>query len=175
MGDKQNTYKELNEKYAQKLDAYIRKRDSLRERIIELKSRIEKLDKQEARMPYPHYISYLLKPIGKELLKDLPGYTFDIYGPFGMRHTTSIHFIKYSKSKKEGKRVIDERFSLTFFPGGFNDHKIYVWNGKRTREIKNTLGDLNNFTMESVPVESFEQLRILLHETIDKKGISGVS
>lgn len=49
MGDKQNTYKEINEKYAQKLDAYIRKRDSLRERIIDLKSRIEKLEKQEMR------------------------------------------------------------------------------------------------------------------------------
>lgn len=175
MGDKQNTYKEINEKYAQKLDAYIRKRDSLRERIIDLKSRIEKLEKQEMRMPYPHYISFLLKPIAKELLKDFSGYTSEIYGPFGMRNTTSIHFVKYSKSKKDGKRIIDDRFSLTFSPSSYNDHKIYVWNGKRTGEIKNYSEDLNNFTMESVPVESFEQLKTILHETADKKKVSGLS
>lgn len=175
MGDKQNTYKELNEKYAQKLDAYNQRIDKLRESIAGLKIRIEKLSKQEARTRYPHYIIYLLKPIAKELLKDFSGYTAEIYGPFGMRNTTSIHFVKYSKSKKDGKRIIDDLFSLTFFPGAYNDHKIYVWNGKRTREIKNYSEDLNNFTMESVPVESFEQLKTILHETADKKKVSGLS
>lgn len=99
----------------------------------------------------------VLEYIAEELLKRNPKLkSYEILGPFGLNGELSIWFFKTQTPPSEN-RVEQIVYSLLFH--GHNE----VWTGKELNKYpKGSLGDLNGDNKIMVPVESIEQLDILM-------------
>lgn len=101
--------------------------------------------------------STILKYIAEELLKRNPELkSYEILGPFGLNCELSIWFFKTQTPPQENT-VEQIVYSLTFH--GHNE----VWTGKESNLYsKGSIGYLNGDNRIMVPVESIEQLDILM-------------
>jgi hypothetical protein len=139
------------ESYVTKGDAYTNSKRLLEELIRQHTEELRNLQ-------WPSWIDEMLKPIAELMIKEpeLEGYTYEIFGPFGMGARTSIHF------KKDAVTHI-----LEFEPGDLEDCKLYLvdFNTDTKRWKQGSIGELNgmNNPRFGIPGSIKELVRWAIH------------
>ncbi len=156
-------------------------RDKIEKRELQterLKKRLEKIE-HEAR---PYWITDIILPITAELEAKHPDMVFEVFGPFGLSCTTSIHAYdraKYERAQRmheESKCVTDGYAASDVERGAFrhmisfrpkhDDDDLYVGILDRSKTVHDyapdTLGAINELQYGTIPIESFEQVETLL-------------
>jgi hypothetical protein len=131
--------REITRKSAQEYQ----KIETLREKKQRLEKRMKRLEAKT------HWTESLIRPIAKELAKELPDCTYEILGPFGLACEISIHF--YKKGVPESERW-DYCRSITFVHMDLDseDSLMIVTKEETGEYIKETLGGNNGLNKKRV-------------------------
>ena len=153
-----NLLKTITKNYANTLSIYCQQRDKIQDKIKQRKKQIERLEKKERKLGYPHWMEFVLKPIAEEIVKKMPEYYYETPGPFGMSCETSIHF--YRKEDKEEDKLSNCK-SLTFRPGDLDIGEIELVDRAIDlgRYKQGTIGEVNGGNYGTVPMkETIDEL-----------------
>jgi hypothetical protein len=92
----------------------------LRKEAEELTARAAAIESRSNAAQYPHFMDGVIRPVADAVLALLPGYEYEIYGPFGLCCEVSVYFTKKGLSEKD--RMRGENFrALHFVSAGEND------------------------------------------------------
>lgn len=138
-------------------DKRLRERIEMRQRQIERLER--KLAKARAERPEPpHWIHGLVAPLAKRLAEHLPGYDWEVLGPFGVNSTVSIHF-EPSDRRERGEDWAKHLRSITFRPthtdAGATRLRLVDYSRNLKLYPEGTMGEMNgcNYPTEPCPDE----------------------
>lgn len=136
--------------------------------IQRAKKAIEKLNKKQYNLDTPNWIDSLVRPLAKEISKEL-GKDYEIYGPFGLRSQTSIHW----RDDMTKPITVQPTLSLRLVPGDLKKAELKYETGKKKGEFqKNTIGDVNGFNRETSPLpDSLDEIiQIVLESEEEPEG-----
>lgn len=155
--------KTITKNYAEIFSTYCQQRDKIQDKVEQRKKQIERLDKRLDNLVYPHWIEFVLKPIAEEIVKKMPGYYYETYGPFGLACETSIHFYK-------GEDKEDETRFLIFRPGDLDIGEIKLID--RTKNLgrykQGTIGEANGGNYQTIPMkETIDELIEFMNKEIE--------
>lgn len=135
---------------------YVQEYEQFQHRRKLLEQRRDKLQKQLDKLQMPLWIDLVVKPIAKELERQLPGYNSAILGPLGVGARVSIHLYKIGvpeKSKFDG----DNCKSITFEPAWGQDTIRVVDYSINTGEYSSgTIGEMNGFNHPTLAIPEGE-------------------
>ncbi len=144
------TYSEISIKFSKRLTRYNSAKKLYKER----------LEKLEAN--YPHWTDDLLKPLWKEVMKQLPEVKFERgekFTPMGLCSRVSL-FPDY-----KGKTLM-----VCFIPGNLEKGELLFETDEVIENFpKGSIGYMNGFGKASLPVESVEQIVNFLKSQIEKE------
>lgn len=109
------TYAALAASHSRAIRAYDRKQRRLKRQVQRLDDEIKRIEAKRNAAKYPHFIERCIEPIAEMMAPLLGAYTWEVMGPFGMLHRTSIHF--YRKGVSKARRFSGRNcLSITFIP-----------------------------------------------------------
>ena len=120
---------------------------------------------------YPSWIDNIVKPIAKEMVKQMQDRYYDIRGPYGLSSETTIHFYKKGVSGEE-KFENDNCISITFVPRDLRKGELllrdYTQNTHRYSE--GSIGEINCRKFSVLPIkDSIDELMEWMKQQNAKK------
>lgn len=114
--------------YVRKVKRHNKLNDQIDAEIKAQEKKLEQLRERKSKINYPHWNEHFLMSLAKEICERLKIETYEIYGPFGLRCDTSLHFIKNGKS-----------LSVSFIPDG-DEGELLVLHDKNRDHNKDPNG-----------------------------------
>ena len=155
------------------VDAYNEEVDIYEAKEKKIKQRIERAEKQLAKLKYPTRSNRLIVPLAKALMEKCGFLYYEIYGPFGITSETTL-YLSNIKGKNGGIDICEvETWSLTF-QWRYDNNKLIplVWTGESSGEYREgTIGYYNgmNHVLVPLPDDIDEVVKMLHHSTKDEK------
>jgi len=156
---------ELSNRYLKEHQALDSERTKIEEKIEQREQQIVRLKKKLSKRGYGSFWGdVLVKPIAEELVKQMPGYHYELLGPFGLSSEFAIHFYKNGVSEKE-QHEGDNCKSITFIPGDLQkkaDLGIRNYDEDTGRYAKGTLGEINGMNHPTIELSPDMEIKDLL-------------
>jgi len=154
---------QFGKNYVEKYSKYEKERDQIEQEVKTKKEELKQLEQKyhEVWNSSPSWIDEIIKPIAEEMLKDarLYGFTYGLYGPFGLSAETSIHFNKADT----------ETLLIEFLPNDLDHGKLtlrdYLTDTHSYRE--GSIAEMNGANHPNVPMK--ETIKELVDWTFDLK------
>lgn len=136
----------LQQQFTRKLKRY-------HTRTTRLDTEITRLTKQRKQTRHPSWIDTLVKPIAEAAVATMPGWSYEILGPFGLCAAVSIHFTKNGVDWRKPTQKGALR-SITFVLGDFEQGELQVrdYTQDSGRYPKGTIGELNGMNQLDLPI-----------------------
>lgn len=141
---------------------------SYKDEVNRIEAQKKRLERKQARLVFPGWISGIVGPIAEVLCERLPGYRWEVLGPFGLCSETSVHFYKIGLTheelwSEEGRKAGSIK-SITFVPVDLAKGEIMIRDeSKNTGEFKKeTIGELNGMNHPNVSIPEGVDIEWLL-------------
>jgi hypothetical protein len=151
-----NQIETILENYTKKEADFRKERERIQTKIGRIEKQVERLNKKLKRAydARTSWVDEIIKPIAVLLAPFFPERRWEIYGPFGLVCSVSIHFYKngVSEDKKfDGKNCL----SITFRPGNLQLGELLVVDyRKNLKEYpKGSIGEMNGMNHPAVEMK----------------------